>query len=120
MGKLKGINAAKGLDIVGGNAALYQRLLKKFNDNTMCEDLLAAIRGGNAAEIREAAHALKGVSANLGLDLLFQRSQEIEQTAKNGEAVAPSDPLVSALAEESAQTKASIQAVLDNPGLLSK
>ena len=82
--QLPGLDAELGLRRVGGNASLYNKLLRKYLDN----------QAGTEAELRAAlaqeqwplaerlAHTLKGVSASLGAEPLATQAAELETAAR--------------------------------------
>jgi HPt (histidine-containing phosphotransfer) domain-containing protein len=78
------IDLNEGLKRVMSNQKLYVKLLTKFKDETRLDELLASIAGGNMETAREQAHTLKGVSANLSLQHLFLKTQELEARIKEG------------------------------------
>jgi HPt (histidine-containing phosphotransfer) domain-containing protein len=61
------------------------RLLGKFDGAKMAGEIADAIESGDAKAISAAAHALKGVSANLGFCAVNKVTAEIEAAAKAGE-----------------------------------
>jgi len=67
--ELPGIDQADGLRRVGGNRALYRRLLLRFagSEADAVERVRAALMAGDRAAAVRHAHTLKGVSANLGI-----------------------------------------------------
>lgn len=115
---IKGIDVKKGLSIVAGNKAVYTRLLKSFVNNAFCDQLLEAVNGGDPEQIRQTAHSLKGVAANMHMDVLFELSREIEAEAKSGVIVAPMSENVLRISEANAQTLESVNMLLADPGIL--
>ena len=117
-GELYGVNAAKGLKVVGGMAKIYVRLLTSFSQGTMLDELLDAVASEDSAQITAKAHALKGVAANLSLDPLYELSLTIEQDAKNGVAIPANDPRLGELSERHRKTLASIERIIAEPSIL--
>ena len=67
------------------NEALYFRCLNKLQDDKNYSLLIEAIDEGNdATKAFDAAHALKGVSANLGLNKLFNELRVITEVFRAG------------------------------------
>ncbi len=62
-----------------GNEAMYEKFLKKFVDNSNYTGLEENISSGNYGEAFKCAHTLKGVSANLGLDPIFEAASELTE-----------------------------------------
>ncbi len=58
------------LDRFGGSRALAVRFLKKFPQDTTFETLKAAVETKDHETVERTAHTLKGVAANLGLELV--------------------------------------------------
>jgi HPt (histidine-containing phosphotransfer) domain-containing protein len=74
----------------GGNAALYEKFLKKFPGDDSFARIEPAIAAGDHKEMFEAVHSLKGVSGNLGLTGLYQAAcsmTELLRAGKDEEAV---------------------------------
>lgn len=115
---LPGIDVKNGLFVMGGNASLYARMLKKFSESTLYDDLLAAIERGSASDIQSQSHALKGVAANLSLRPLLELVTEIEQEAKAGSSIACDDPRLNVLKETYHTARQSAAAAGENPETL--
>lgn len=62
-----GVNLEEVLDRFVQNEALYFKCLGKFVDETNYDELLSGISNNDPKACFEAAHAIKGVTANLGL-----------------------------------------------------
>ncbi|MES9956063.1 MAG: response regulator [Sedimenticola sp.] len=90
---IEGLDAEDGLRRVGGNKALYTRLLLKFrqSQSDFGAGIRAALAAGDMEGARRAAHTLKGVSGNIGAVELYQSSQELERLIKHNdrEAIEP-------------------------------
>ncbi len=79
---------------IGGNYDSAKKILQmdrligkfvvKFLDEKSCDKLLAAKEAGDPAGMFEGAHALKGVSANLGFDRLSQMASDIAEEFRPG------------------------------------
>ncbi len=84
---LPGIDVASGLIRVARNQKLYVKLLRRVASEAPAttEQILAAIREGNADAVREVAHSLKGAAANLSLTDVTLAAEQLEQAAKNRE-----------------------------------
>ncbi len=79
---------------------LLNKHILKFSANTVVADLLAAGAAMDAQKIFESAHALKGVSGNLGLTKLYELSSELSDEFRPGTARAlPDDAVASKLAK---------------------
>ena len=69
-----------GVDIDGalrrfsGNSALYEKFLKKFLTDSTFSQITKAFEGENREDALMATHTFKGVTANLGMDKLFNIS----------------------------------------------
>ena len=74
---------------VGGNKALYKKLLGRFVDGNYIEAIETALQSGDKDESARQAHTLKGVSANLSLERVRALSIELEETVKAGGDTAP-------------------------------
>ena len=82
---LPGLNIKKALSQLGGKKSLLLRLLAMFTDNHS-EDvnrLLAAAGNKDNKAIFEINHALKGVTANLAADELYQLCIDVDTKLKH-------------------------------------
>lgn len=60
-----------------GNEALYIKFLKKFEQDESFANIEKYVAEKNSEEIFKAAHTLKGVAANLGLDRIAQNASDV-------------------------------------------
>nr|WP_317282132.1 Hpt domain-containing protein [uncultured Sellimonas sp.] len=79
-----GCNLEAALTRFGGMEALYVRLLKKFLEDQSFMQLKEAVEQQDMQTVEHAAHTLKGVAGNLGLDVLQDSSAEIVQAVREG------------------------------------
>lgn len=70
---------------VGGNKALYKKLLGRFTDGNYLEAIETALQSGDMEASAREAHTLKGVSANLSLEAVRALSVDLEAKIKAGE-----------------------------------
>jgi HPt (histidine-containing phosphotransfer) domain-containing protein len=70
------VNEEEGKKRVMNNAKLYVKLLSMFKNETNLEDFLAYSEKQEWEKAQEAAHAMKGIAANLSLTELFNQSLE--------------------------------------------
>ena len=77
------IDTADALPRVGGNMALYKKLLGRFVEGNHIGELEAAIQSGDKENAARQTHTLKGVSANLSLVKVWTLSVELEQLLKS-------------------------------------
>jgi HPt (histidine-containing phosphotransfer) domain-containing protein len=76
------VDFADGTKRVMNNTALYVKLLAKFRNGTKLDDLETALAVGDLEAARNAAHAIKGLAANLSLTELFKQTLELETQIK--------------------------------------
>ena len=86
------INVEEVMGRVMNNKKLFLRLLGSFKGRKMAEDIKTAVENGNFEEIKKAAHALRGVSLNLGMNALADIAANIENKAANQENAADDLP----------------------------
>lgn len=96
---LPGLDVARGLKLVSGQALVYLRLLRKFavshaRDMALLRECLA---GGDAAGARRIAHTLKGSAGNMGASGVQQRATELDAAFKAGADAAEVEQRVAAL-----------------------
>ncbi len=86
---LPGVDTAYGLSVVGGNLALYLKVLKKFRDK-LGADFESTYRQAWQDEqwdtATRLAHSLKGVALTLGAKTLGELLLELEQSTRSREA----------------------------------
>ena len=81
---LPGIDVASGIARVANNKNLYLKLLRHVANDAPSnkEKLNAAIMEGNATQIREIAHSLKGAAGNLSIIDVQKAAEDLEMAAK--------------------------------------
>lgn len=65
-----------------GKEDIYKRFLKKYMDDTSIMALRQGMEKKDAFEVFKAAHTLKGLSANLGLDCVQNKASEITELTR--------------------------------------
>ena len=88
MGDVIYIDEGQGKKRVMNNGKLYAKLLTKFKSDTNMNALLTHTDTQDWEKAQSAAHALKGLAANLSLIELFNQSLDIETQIK-GKSVKP-------------------------------
>lgn len=88
-----GVNLEDTLERFVDNEQLYLKCLNKLLDDKNYTNMLSAIDEEDAEAAFDAAHALKGVSANLGLDKLFKEMKVITEVFRAGKLDYDSDNL---------------------------
>ena len=68
-----------------GNAALYEKYLLKFKQDTHYQGVKDAFDAGDYDTLLKEAHTLKGVAGTLGLLGVYQESADIVSALRNGE-----------------------------------
>ena len=81
--KAWGANAEEGLQRCMNNEALYLKLVNMFLDKNSYDELKEAIANDDLDKAFQAAHALKGVLANLSLTPLFDIDFEVTELLRN-------------------------------------
>ncbi|MCX2976379.1 response regulator [Candidatus Marimicrobium litorale] len=86
---LPGLDIRQGLSRLAGNEALFMQLLKDLlNEYAGAADSMRAlVAGGGGAELREAAHKVRGIANNLGATDIGASAEIIEKVALAGNAV---------------------------------
>ncbi len=80
-----GMNIDQTLARFVGNEALLFKFLRKFTQDGTYVQLEAAIRSGDKEEGFRAAHTLKGVAGNLGLDGLFNSVSPLVEALRSSD-----------------------------------
>jgi len=78
------IDVDDALKRVGGNRALYKKLLGRFVDGNYVDAIEKAILSGDSEDAARQAHTLKGVSANLSLEKVRALSIALEEQIRGG------------------------------------
>ncbi|MCL2765142.1 MAG: Hpt domain-containing protein [Treponema sp.] len=78
------VNVEEGSKRVMNNIKLYVKLLAKFKLDSTCKEVEDALAEGNMEKAQNAAHTLKGLTANLSLSELYKQCLELETQIKNG------------------------------------
>jgi PAS domain S-box-containing protein len=86
---LRGVDAAEGLRLTGGNRARYETLLRKFAERQdgAVADMRLALSDGDTATAERAAHSLKGAAATLGAGPLAGAAAAAEIAIRTGKGV---------------------------------
>lgn len=79
-----GVNIDETLERFVGNEDLYLRCLNKLIDDKNYDNMKAAIANKDVTASFDSAHALKGVTANLGLDILYKEMRVITEVFRAG------------------------------------
>jgi len=84
---LPGIKLKEGLTRIGGNMALYRKILTRFLDDypQTRSEIEAAIEGNDQELAQRLAHTIKGVAGNIGATELQASAADVEKTIKQGE-----------------------------------
>ncbi len=115
---LFGIDAPKALSRLGGNRAFFTKLLERFVTGSLYKDFIASLETENASDIRDKAHALKGVAANLSLTPLFEHIAALEQESKDGAVIRRDDPRLKDLERVYQKTMDTAHRMIENPALV--
>ena len=84
-----GVDAREGLAHMDGNAALYRHFLARFPYDDSLERLTQALDLGDAQQAFACAHALKGLSAQLGLTRLGEQADALSALLRGAKPGAP-------------------------------
>lgn len=80
-----GFELNKTLERFMGNEDLYEKFLKRFVEDGNMEKLKTDYEGGDMEGAFFAAHTLKGVAANLGLDPFLKPLSPLVEKLRTGE-----------------------------------
>lgn len=75
--KSLGVDTDKGLERMGGNSSLYERMLVKFVDMIKSSPVQVDFDCSDYSDILESAHAIKGASGNLAITPIYEAYSEI-------------------------------------------
>lgn len=75
--KALGVNTEEGVARFVNNAALYEKMVKRFVENAETVKVMEFLEAGDIETAKANAHNLKGVTGNLSLTPLFTGYSEI-------------------------------------------
>jgi HPt (histidine-containing phosphotransfer) domain-containing protein len=83
---LPGFLVREALARMGGDAALYRRLLSSCAENRMttAEQILELLRLGDDKQLYQVAHGLKGEAGNLGIDAVRNAADALANAVRSG------------------------------------
>ncbi|RQO63515.1 hybrid sensor histidine kinase/response regulator [Paucibacter sp. KBW04] len=96
---IPGLNMKLGLGRIGGNRAMYLKMLRLFarNQAGLGEQLNSALARDDRATAERLAHSCKGVAGSLGATEVQERAAELELALREGRQEPVLRPLVAAL-----------------------
>lgn len=80
-----GVDTRAAVSRFADNAGLYRRFLLKFLDDDTFQQVGAALKAADWQAMLGAAHTLKGVAGNLGLQQLYEASSQIVANLRAGD-----------------------------------
>jgi PAS domain S-box-containing protein len=88
LAEFAGLDTARGLRALNGNAAAYVALLRQFSESHRADaqTLQSELAAGHTEFARRKIHALKGVAANLGATALHAAAVALELGVRSAEA----------------------------------
>ena len=103
------------LDRMGGDQAMYNRLLGRFRDNQgdAVERLREEQSRGDSAAMLLRAHTLRGLAGNIGAVTLSRLAGELEGRLREGTATA--NPVIKQLLDDLDKAQAAALAIADTP-----
>ncbi len=82
--KALGVDTDEGLERLGGNSSLYERMLIKFLDMIEKSAVQPDFDNDNYEDVIERAHAIKGVSGNLSLTPIYKTYTDVVALLREG------------------------------------
>lgn len=79
-----GSDAGNIIGRLGGNSSLVKMFLSKFPSDGSFSELKKALNDGDVSVAFRAAHTLKGVCANLGLQNLYEKASSVTEMLRGG------------------------------------
>jgi histidine phosphotransfer protein HptB len=105
---LVGGNADEMVARLGGSEDLVKRFVKKFADDKTFETLVDALSKDNVDDSFRAAHTIKGVASNLGLEHLYAKAVTVTELLRSRN-IAEAKKAMPALDDEYQKTLALIR-----------
>jgi len=78
-----GVNTEEGLQRLGGNSSLYEKMLVKLKDMIKASPVRVDFDCNDYSDIAEAAHAIKGASGNLAVTPVYDFYSEFVELLRN-------------------------------------
>ena len=78
------VDLEDGLERVRNNTALFKRMLQLFLQSEEFPSFERELSDGNLERAAEIAHAIKGMTGNLGFPMLFETSSELMTQLRQG------------------------------------
>ena len=78
-----GVDYQEGLERFLGKDELYQRFLKRFSEDKSYSILVESYEANDYEAMFKAVHTLKGVSGNLAIKPLYEKSSALVETLRN-------------------------------------
>lgn len=102
-----GVDVAGSVNRFSGNEALYLRFVERFREDETYSQLCRAYQKGDHEQLLTAAHTLKGVAANLGMNALSDVCAGLVRKLRAGE----TDVLEEVYGEVARQYKVIVDAI---------
>lgn len=83
--KALGVSIDEALAALGGNAALYERLVFKMRDRLKAADETISFEESRLEETQEVIHAMKGVSGSMFFTPLFRSYSDAMRLMREGQ-----------------------------------
>jgi PAS domain S-box-containing protein len=115
--QVEGLDTADGLRRVGGNLALYSKLLRQFVEGhaDAAERVMESLGQGDRPVAERLAHTVKGVAGNLGAGRLQAAAGALEKAIREGVEAASVETLRGALADAMGALVAALGPALGTP-----
>lgn len=107
-----GIQVNEGIERFNGKKDVYEELLYSFPEDTNYSKMVSALEEGNAKEAFAAAHSLKGVTANLSMNRMYEALIPLVEELRKG-ALPETDDLLSPVADSYQEI---LQAIMEGRG----
>ena len=116
--EIYGVNVKGGLKIISNNKMIYLKLLKTFSASTLYGEMIEAVEAGNAEDMKAKAHAIKGVTANLSLNVVNELIKSVENDLREGLTVTMEHEKMTAFCEAYQKTLESVNMLIEKPEIL--
>lgn len=109
-----GADVATTLKRFMGNEAIYMKFLMKFREDKNYDSIMESIKNCDYDGVFNGAHTLKGVSANLGLNPIYDAASQITELLR-GRAEHPVDTaILNECTKKLQETYSRFRKILDN------
>ena len=82
--KLNGCDVDSGIERFMGNAAIYEKMIRKLPESIKKQNVKTVFESGNSEDAINATHAIKGTSGNLSITPIYEAYAKMVELLRAG------------------------------------